>query len=91
MKVTKRRLSMEIKKHMKTPWLLIPTQLLIHGQWWSNRSTHLLHILQCRDLSVLTTSQSAQSRTGSKIFIISIKGTPLGLFKKPGSLHIEIK
>ena len=28
---------------------LIPTQLLIQGQWWSYNETHLLHIKQCLD------------------------------------------
>ena len=50
---------------MKYEWLFIPTQLSVQGQWWSNLSTHLLQIEQCRDLGVRTISQSGQSWTGS--------------------------
>jgi len=35
-----------IKKARKALWLRTPTQLLIQGQWWSNRSTHTLQIAQ---------------------------------------------
>jgi len=35
-------------KRMKNFWLLCPTQLLTHGQWWSIFWIHRWHILQHR-------------------------------------------
>jgi hypothetical protein len=34
------------RKRMKYLWLSFPTQLPTHGQWWSIRNMHFLHILQ---------------------------------------------
>jgi hypothetical protein len=49
----------------KNAWFLVPTHLLIHGQWWSNRSTQTSHVLQCLLLGVLITWQYGQIETGS--------------------------
>lgn len=71
---------------MKYEWLFIPTQLSVQGQWWSNLSTHLLQIEQCRDLGVRTISQSGQSWTGSMSCKRFRKSMSLGFLMKPGSL-----
>jgi len=41
-------------------------QLLIHGQWWSNRATQRSHVAQCLDLIGLRTKQLLQNHCGSK-------------------------
>jgi hypothetical protein len=56
--------TMEVMNVMNQLWLLAPTQLLIQGQWWSKRSTHLLHIAQCFDLAERNTSQSGHISQG---------------------------
>ena len=48
-------------KTMKYRWLFAPTQLLIHGQWWSNLSTQRLHTEQCLLRDVRIVKQSAHN------------------------------
>ena len=43
---------MKLKKAL---WLLMPTQLFIQGQWWSNLSQQRLQMAQWRDLDDLIT------------------------------------
>lgn len=70
-------------------WLWMPTQLLIHGQWWSNLSTHLLHVAQCLDLGALITSQSGHISAGCTFSSKFMNGNS-GL-KYPGSLLLAMK
>lgn len=88
--VVSNSVNIEIINQAKTPWLAVPTQLFIQGQWWSNLSTHRLQIEQWRDRSVLTTSQSGHNRTGSNYSSSCMNVTPVGFLRKPGSLHITI-
>lgn len=60
-KSTVRSVTMNTRNEL---WLLTPTQLLIQGQWWSNRSTHLLHIAQCLLRGVRRTSHSGHISHG---------------------------
>ena len=43
----------DMRKAEKCPWLKWPTQLFIHGQWWSIRLIHLLQIRQWCDIGGL--------------------------------------
>ena len=78
-------------KSWKALWFLIPTQLLIHGQWWSYLSTQQLQIAQCLDLAVLIILHSGHksaglmSRSNSKKFFWSF------YFITPGSLQEAFK
>jgi len=76
-----RSVDMKTKKEL---WLLTPTQLLIHGQWWSNLSTQRLQIAQCLLLGVLSTSHSGHISQGWTFDRISMNWYS-GLIK-PGSL-----
>lgn len=76
-------------KTKKELWLLTPTQLFIHGQWWSNRSTHRLQIAQCLLRGVLRTSHSGHISHGCTLERISINSYS-GL-KKPGSFALAIE
>ena len=73
----------------KNPWLRSPTQLLIHWQWWSKRSTHWLQNTQCQLRSVATTLHDGQRLSLSNILIISSNELcgSCELRKLPGSLH----
>lgn len=75
------------RKSTNALWFLQPTQLLIQGQWWSNRSTHWLQMAQCLDLGDLITLHSGQRSAGlmslSKVKK-SIEGSGLST---PGFLH----
>ena len=81
----------EIRNIIKALWFLIPTQLLIHGQWWSYLSTQQLQIAQCLDLAVLIILHSGHksaglmSRSNSKKFFWSF------YFITPGSLQEAFK
>ena len=55
----------KIRKIRKAPWFLVPIQLSIQGQWWSNLSTHLSQIFQCLLLGVLITWHLGHSHPGS--------------------------
>ena len=83
---TKVRVSMKIKK---TFLFLAPTQLLIHGQWWSKPSTHLSQMRQCTERGVVRISQRGQISSGWKRFNkFSIYSSYSSCFKmKPGSLQ----
>ena len=69
-------------------WLPIPTQLFIHGQWWSNLSTHMLHIAQCLLLDVRITLQSGHISHGCTFLRSSIK--ECSGFNLPGSLILAL-
>lgn len=56
-------------------WFLIPTQLLIQGQWWSNRSTQRWQTWQWRDLLVFRMPHSGHSYVASNSLSSFIKGT----------------
>lgn len=62
-----------IKNIMNAPWLRVPTQLLIQGQWWSKRSTHRLQIAQCRERIVRIILQSGHNSVGLKFYSNSRK------------------
>lgn len=66
---------------------MIPTQLLIHGQWWSNLSTQWLHIAQCLLLAVLITLHSGQRSAGFKSLNKSRNECPSYGVTTPGSLQ----
>ena len=55
----------EMMKIKKYEWFQEPTQLLIHWQWWSNLSTHQLHMQQCLESAEHITSQAGHSIFGS--------------------------
>ena len=60
--------SIENRKNTKYFWFLHksylkPTQLWIHGQWWSNFLTHLLQCWQCLILWDLLSSQYAHTKS----------------------------
>lgn len=78
-------ISKEIKA-IKYLWLLMPMQLFIQGQWWSNLSTHWLQVPQCLDLGVRTISQSGHNYTGSMSYINFKKSMFFGFFMKPGAV-----
>lgn len=48
------------RKSRKNLILSSPMQLPIHGQWWSKRSTQVLHTLQWWTRSILGASQDKQ-------------------------------
>lgn len=66
---------------------MIPTQLLIHGQWWSNLSTQWLHIAQCLLLAVLITLHSGQRSAGFTSLSNSRNECPSWGVTTPGSLQ----
>lgn len=70
-------------------WFLIPTQLLIHGQWWSYLSTHLWQIMQCLDLAVRIVLHSGHKDDGSNVSNKFMKSTE-SFIKYPGSIFIRI-
>lgn len=78
----------ENKNITKALWFLIPTQLFIQGQWWSNLSTHLLHIAQCLLLADLITSHSGHRSIGLISLKSSIKSCPSQGLSFPGSLQL---
>lgn len=75
----------KVRKDKKALWFLIPTQLLIQGQWWSNRSTHTLQMAQCLDLGVLMTWQSGHKSVGVNFCISSKKSSWGSGLNFPGS------
>ena len=65
-----------------------PTQLLMKGQWWSKTLTHLLQMLQCRDLLGLRIKQSGQIFVASySPSYLTAKVVSLFLKENPGSSH----
>jgi len=70
------------------PW---PTQLLIQGQWWSNRPTHLLQMLQWRLRGFLITSHSGHRETESNRSRRSRKSREGSGLRNPGSLSHAIR
>lgn len=79
------------RKRRKALWLPIPTQLLIQGQWWSNLSTHWLHIAQWRDLADLITLHSGHKSAGLMSLRSSRKLLYLSGFNIPAFLQDAIK
>lgn len=66
----------------------MPTQLLIQGQWWSKRSTHLLQIAQCLERGVLITLQSGHKSAGLIFESRSMKEKlSFSGYKNPGSFQ----
>ncbi len=80
--------SSELMNTKNALWLFMPTQELSHGQWWSNRSTHLLQIAQCFERGVRITSQSAHSSEGCRSSTNFWKGSKR--FTYPGSFELAI-
>ena len=75
-------------KKMNWLWFPTPTQLLIQGQWWSKRSTHMLQMAQCLLRGVRITLQSGHISQGCTLRSRSINGN--SGFKRPGSLQLAI-
>ena len=53
-------------KKKKCRWLLTPTQLNIHGQWWSCLATQRLHLRQCLLRTGRRTMHAVQKFASSK-------------------------
>lgn len=78
---------MDMRKIKNARWFFKPTQLLIQGQWWSNRSTHLLQVAQWRERGVRMVKHYAHSYVLSIASTMYMKFPFFGFLRKPGSLH----
>ena len=65
--------------------------MFIQGQWWSNLSTHLLHIAQCLLLADLITLHSGHRSAGLISLRRSMNGCPENYLRAPGSLQLAYK
>eukprot|EP00354_Favella_ehrenbergii_P004456 CAMPEP_0170452794 /NCGR_PEP_ID=MMETSP0123-20130129/1573_1 /TAXON_ID=182087 /ORGANISM="Favella ehrenbergii, Strain Fehren 1" /LENGTH=158 /DNA_ID=CAMNT_0010714917 /DNA_START=887 /DNA_END=1363 /DNA_ORIENTATION=- len=79
----------DTKKTKNALLLRTPTQLFSQGQWWSNRSTHLLQMAQWRERGVRSTRQSGHISIGC-IFESRSKKSCDGR-RYPGSLADAMK
>jgi len=79
------------KKNKKYEWFPAPTQLFIHGQWWSYTLTHLLQYSQCLLLNGLAISQSLHILLQSFYYNNSNKLLFLFYYINPGFFNQQIK